>query len=280
MPDSLIYLGACESLRDDSMWNALKAKGAKVAFGWSKSVCRPFNVSTFQSLIDAMVPSYVPIGPIDEPKTAKEAYDGITDKLDDNYANCSENAQFQMRTSSSAWGAMYLVTTDIVNGGFETGDLTGWTHGGDYNYGVVTSHSYASSYSGALGRWDQVYHGQEQIPLAEPAGTEWIYQDVIVPSNATKLAFWYDIETYDTAVWDWVDMYILNTNNQTLQTVLYHAGKPGSNYGPYWHLGWTYVETDVTAYHGQKIRIWFDQRLDGWGDQQRVYFDEVRFIRQ
>ena len=90
------------------------------------------------------------------------------------------------------------------------------------------------------------------------------------------------METYDTAAWDWFDAYIKDTNGNTLMTVLSQAGKPGTNYGPYWTTqmadggtGWREVKVDISAYRGQKIRIYFDQRLDGYGDQQRVYVDDV-----
>jgi hypothetical protein len=31
--------------------------------------------------------------------------------------------------------------------------------------------------------------------------------------------------------------------------------------------GWQEVKVDIFAYRGQKIRIYFNQRLDGFGDQ-------------
>jgi len=68
-----------------------------------------------------------------------------------------------------------------------------------------------------------------------------------------------------------------------LLTILSRAGKPGSNYGPYWTTqmadggsGWREASVNISAYQGQKIRIYFDQRLDGYGDQQRTYIDNVR----
>ena len=85
------------------------------------------------------------------------------------------------------------------------------------------------------------------------------------------------METYDTAAWDWFDAYIKDTNGNTLITIVSRGGKPGYNYGPYWTTGgWREETVDISAYRGQKIRIYFDQRLDGWGDQQRVYIGDVR----
>lgn len=56
MKNTFFYLGACESLRNNTMWNVLMAKGAKVAFGWSQTVNRQFNTDTFARLIDPMLP--------------------------------------------------------------------------------------------------------------------------------------------------------------------------------------------------------------------------------
>lgn len=75
-------------------------------------------------------------------------------------------------------------------------------------------------------------------------------------------------------------MFIKDTNGNNLITVLSQAGKPGSDYGPYWTSGaWQKETVDISAYVGQKIRIHFQQRLDGFGDQQRVYIDNVALER-
>ena len=274
MKNTFFYLGACESMRDDSMWNALKDKGAKVAFGWSQTVYRSFNEAKFKELIDPMLPTDQNV----EPKTAKQAYDAISDK-DDSHAT---PAVLTMKVASAEWDNFVFQEGGLINGNFETGDWTGWTHGGDYDYRIIAgARKHGGNYSAALGRWDTAYHGYD--PTSEPFGYEWFYQDFTVPNNVTYLKFNWWMETYDTAIWDWFDAYIKDTNGNTLQTILYHAGKPGYNYGPYWTTqmayggdGWQEAVVDISAYRGQKIRIYFDQRLDGFGDQQRTYIDDVR----
>jgi len=279
MKNTFFYLGTCHGLENNSMWDALSAKGAKVGFGWSKSVCIPFDANTFQQLIDPMLPTEVTTAPV----TAKQAFDAIIDKIDDSIPNCSEGAELMMKTTSSEWENFVFYEGGLVNGNFETGDFTGWVTGADpgNNYKIVSgARKHAGSFSGALGRWDTAYHGYD--PTAEPLGYEWFYQDFVVPHNVTYLKFYWWMETYDTALWDWFDAYIKDTNGNILKTILYHAGKPGSNYGPYWTTqmayggtGWQEAKVDISAYRGQKIRIYFDQRLDGYGDQQRVYIDDV-----
>jgi hypothetical protein len=273
MKDTFVYLGACQSLQNDTMWNALQGKGAKVGFGWSQTVNRAFNTSTFAALIDPMLPH----NNAQNPLTALNAFNAVPNKTD---SAGGFNATLKMRTASTDWQNFVFVDGGIVNGDFETGDWTGWTHGANLSDGrnyqvVVGAHKHGGSWSGALGRWDSTFTGQN--PGLEPSGYEYFYQDFVVPSGASKLSFWWFMETYDTAVWDWFDAYLMDTSGNILKTLVSRGGKPGTNYGPYWTPGgWQYVETDVTAYRGQKLRIYFDQRLDGYGDQQRTYFDDVK----
>lgn len=275
MNNTFFYLGACHSLENTTMWNALKAKGAKVALGWSDTVDRNFNTEKFNELTGSMLPS----NSSEELHSATEAFDNIDDKVDGwcPFGICfgGDGATLTLKTASSDWNNFVFYEGGIVNGDFETGDWTGWIHGGDYNYRIIAgARKHTGSYSSALGRWDTSYHGYD--PTSEPLGYEWFYQDFVVPDNITYLKFYWWMETYDTAAWDWFDAYIKDTNGNNLITILSNAGKPGTNYGPYWTTSdWQEVKVDISAYRGQKIRIYFDQRLDGYGDQQRVYVDDV-----
>ena len=214
MKNTFLYLGACESLQNDTLWNALKAKGAKVAFGWSQTVNRGFNGTTFAALIDPMLPHTNP----PDPKSAKEAFDAVPNKTD---PFGGFNATLTMRTASAEWEKFYFAEGGLVNGDFETGDWTGWTHGGALSDGrnyqvIVGARKHAGSWSAALGRWDTAYTGANSA--LEPYGYEWFYQDFTVPSNATKLSFWWWMETYDTAIWDWFDAYLQTTGGATLKS--------------------------------------------------------------
>jgi hypothetical protein len=282
MKNTFFYLGACDSLANNTMWDALAAKGAKVVFGWSDTVSRSFNEDKFKELIEAMLPTDFSTDLL----TAKEAYDSISDKVDGwclfadvcigGNALFDGGATLTLKTATPEWNNFILYEGGIINGDFETGDWTGWIHGGDYDSRLISSAKlHQGDHSAALGRWDTVFHGEDSA--AEPYGYEWFYQDFVVPENVTYLKFFWWMETYDTAVWDWFDAYIQDTNGNTLKTILSQAGKPGNVYGPYWTTeGWQEVAVDVSAYRGQKIRIYFDQRLDGYGDQQRVYIDDVK----
>jgi hypothetical protein len=274
MNNTFFYLGACESLHNDTMWNALMAKGAKVGFGWSLTVNRAFNAAKFQELIDPMLPTDTNTSPL----TAIQAFNAIGTKVDPN----PPGAVFTMRTAAAEWNNFTFVPGGIINGGFETGDFTGWTLGasyvgGDSGYQIISgARQHSGSFSAALGRWDTAFHGIYD-PTAEPDGSEWIYQDFVVPQAATYLKFDWFMETYDTAAYDWFDAAIQDTSGNTLISIVSQGGKPGLDYGPYWTTGgWIEQSVDISAYRGQKIRIYFDQRLDGFGDQTRTYIDDVR----
>jgi hypothetical protein len=283
MVNTFFYLGACHSLDNDTLWDALRAKGAKVALGWSDTVARSFNTEKFNELAASMLPTDAN----NDPLTVSQSFDNINDKVDGwcPFGICfgGDGAEFTLKTASADWDNFLFYESGLINGDFETGDWTGWIHGGQNGQTwqlVISSRVNDGSFAGALGRWDTAYHGSD--PTAEPYGYEWFYQDFVVPQNVTYLKFYWWMETYDTAVWDWFDAYIQDTNGNTLVTILSQAGKPGTNYGPYWSTqiadggsGWREVSVDISAYRGQEIRIYFDQRLDGYGDQQRVYVDDV-----
>ena len=88
----------------------------------------------------------------------------------------------------------------------------------------------------------QIYNsGRPYGPAAggEPSGYDYMYQDVEIPSGShLSLQFSYNIQTYDTAAWDWFDVYIVDSaNNTILATVVSQDGKPGYDYGTYWNGG-------------------------------------------
>lgn len=205
MKNTFFWLGVCDGLKNDTLWNELHDKGAKVAFGWSGSVGNGFANGRCEEVLENMLPD----DEHTDPKTAKEAYDAVPDKVDDGFwifGWWTSGATLTLKTArpEPEWEKFVFAEGGIINGGFEAGDWTGWEHGGDYNYRLISgARKYTANYSVALGRWDTAYHGHD--PTSEPYGYEWFYQDFVVPNNVTYLKFVWWMETYDTAVWDWFD---------------------------------------------------------------------------
>lgn len=269
LPKSLVVINACESLFNDGMANAFLSKGASAYVGWTHSVDGAAQTIT-RTLFDRLAVH----------ETLQQTFNGwtIADRTDS-----SANAVLEFRGD----GSYELPRQRVTNGGFES-QLSGWTSGFESD-GYGTLGGYAITINGnvkagsnalRLGRWDQIYTGGisgPPQPGTEPSGTDWIYQDADVPSTGNpRLTFSYNVQTYDTAIWDWFDMYIKDPNTGTnLATVVSRDGKPGYDYGTYWNGGWKDVSFDLTPWKGQKIRLWFGNRQDGYGDQMAVFIDNV-----
>ena len=187
----------------------------------------------------------------------------------------------------------------LRNGGFETGDLKSWTAGftpggaptfpgfagpnGPYVSAVGEDHL-EGAYSARVGRWDQPYQGGGGLngpaqPGAEPAGTDWVYQDVKLPTSvqSIKLNFGSNIVTYDAGIWDWFDMSVQDADAGGVLMALKTAAapNPGPDYGLFYTTGWQNTAADLTPFAGKKIRLWFGNHQDGYGDQNAVYIDKI-----
>ncbi|MBK8147175.1 MAG: carboxypeptidase regulatory-like domain-containing protein [Acidobacteria bacterium] len=154
----------------------------------------------------------------------------------------------------------------IVNGGFETGNFTGWTAtttgsgwypwqvtatgGGDTTGGITTS----SPLFGTRSAWT----GFCCNPTNNP---EYIQQQVVLPAAQTASVQWSDkiqsnltsfcsVPACGSNVWR---VQVLNTSNVVLQTLYTFTANGGANY----NSGWVTHTVDLSAYAGQTIRIRF-----------------------
>jgi len=117
LQNTFFYLGTCQSLFNDSLWNALANNGAKVAFGWSETVDRAFNVNKFSELIDKMVPTTPQSPP--EILWAARAFEEVPVKID---PYTRYRATLTMK-AVTGWENFVFTEKSIVNGDFETGEL-------------------------------------------------------------------------------------------------------------------------------------------------------------
>ncbi|HVE58581.1 MAG TPA: carboxypeptidase-like regulatory domain-containing protein [Pyrinomonadaceae bacterium] len=154
----------------------------------------------------------------------------------------------------------------ITNGGFETGNHTGWTtqitgsnywtwavtpaNGGISEVGVTTSSPIQGSFSS---------HGG--FCCNTTSNPEYIQQQITIPAAQTAQLKWSDkiqsnLQTYCTPpacgsnVWR---VQILNTSNVVLQTLYTFTASGGAMY----NTGWVNHSVSLNAYAGQTIRIRF-----------------------
>src|SRR5204862_964809 len=130
----------------------------------------------------------------------------------------------------------------LVNGGFESGSLSGWTTAGGFTPRVVTS-AHGGSYAAQLGS------------TAAFNGNSTLTQTVAIPSGNSRLTFWYQPHCTDTVTYDQIQAQIRNTSGTTLATAL-NVCPTGT--------AWTQVTFDTSAYAGQTVVLWFNDHDDGY----------------
>jgi Tol biopolymer transport system component len=155
----------------------------------------------------------------------------------------------------------------LCNGGFETGDWSCWSHGGELNQQIVTTMAKSGRYSALLG--DPTYDCWNRVPL----GRAWVSQRFTVPRSPATLSFWYRLYSQDQLSNDSFDAYINGVR-------ILHDGNTTPTYGcnqPVYDSGWIQFTYDLSMHEGQSIELRFENvtREDGWFNTW-TYVDEVQ----
>ena len=146
----------------------------------------------------------------------------------------------------------------ITNGGFETGNLSGWQIYGNAPTPTVSTQAAAS------GRYG-VKLGDGSGEGFESSGNSAIKQLITNLAPLSTLTFSAAFGTTDSISFDWQDAYILNASGSILRT-LFHVDQ---------NLGWTNFSYDLSAFSGQNINVAFLVHSDGFGDQTQMLVDNV-----
>lgn len=137
---------------------------------------------------------------------------------------------------------------------------------------VSTGQAIDGSYSASIGKWGDPYTGGingPPIPGIEPVGNSILYADITV-NDGGIVAFKYQIESYDIARYNWLNVHVETPDGGTLPLVS-QAGAPGEDWGRYYKTPVPILKTyKLDKWRNQKVRLIFSVYQDGYGDQTRA----------
>jgi len=139
----------------------------------------------------------------------------------------------------------------IQNGGFETGNFTGWTRSGTTS---ISTTAHSGSYSAQLGS------------TSPTNGNSSISQTFTAPNGSTQLSFWYQVHCPDTVQYDWATATLKDNTTNTTTTIL---PRTCTNTG-----SWVQVSANVIAGHSYTLTL--TSRDDNYpGDPTYTLYDDV-----
>lgn len=164
-------------------------------------------------------------------------------------------------TNNDAWATPYdevftgtgspAPAPALTNGGFEAGDLSGWTTAG--SAAVTPAAARTGGYGAVLGS-------------TSPSAASTAAQTFTAPAGSSTLSFWYDVTCPDTVDYDWANATLQDVTTGTSTTVLANTCTSG--------LGWQNATTPVTAGHSYTLTL-TNQDDGAAGDPTYTYVDDV-----
>jgi len=139
----------------------------------------------------------------------------------------------------------------IVNGGFETGSLSGWTTTGAT---AVSTTAHTGSFSAMVGSGSP-FNGDSSIA-----------QTFTAPAGSTKLSFWYQVHCTDTVTFDWATATLKDNTTNTTTAVL---GRTCTNSG-----AWVQQTASITAGHSYTVTL-IDHDDNYFADPTYTLYDDV-----
>jgi hypothetical protein len=147
-------------------------------------------------------------------------------------------------------------TSPIVNGNFETGNLTGWgTHG--------TAGVSATSHSGA--------HAAIVGATTATNGDSSIAQTFTVPASGGTLSFWYNVYCPDDLIYDWATATLHDNVTGTTTTLLARTCNTNNT--------WVQVTSSLTPNAGHSVTLTLVSHDDDYpADPTYTLYDDVEIL--
>jgi hypothetical protein len=144
----------------------------------------------------------------------------------------------------------------ILNGGFESGDLSAWTPSGTTS---ISTTAHGGSYAAMIGS------------TAATVGDSAITQTFTVPQGAARLQFYYQVHCPDSLTYDWATAQLTDNTSGTTTTLLAPVCSNTS--------AWVQVVSDISAMVGHSVTLRLVSHDDGYpSDPTYTLYDDVRLL--
>ncbi|MEZ0064486.1 hypothetical protein ABIA32_000474 [Streptacidiphilus sp. MAP12-20] len=220
-----------------------------VTYDWATATLKDNTSNTTSTVLAKTCVSSSGWTQVSSGVTAGHSYTLTLTSHDDNYAGDPTYTKYDdvaLSTSGGGGGG-------ITNGGFEAGNLSGWTASGAAT-GVTTTNPHSGSDAAMLGS------------TSPTNGDSSIAQTFTAPSGASKVSFYYNVTCPDTVTYDWATATLKDNTSNTTTTVLAKTCVSSS--------GWTQVSSSVTAGHSYTLTL--TSHDDNYaGDPTYTTYDDV-----
>jgi hypothetical protein len=160
----------------------------------------------------------------------------------------SHTATYTLTVTTSSGGG----GNAIVNGGFETGDFTGWTRTGTTS--IVTSPVHGGTHAVRLGS------------TSPTNGDSKVAQTFTAPTGTSQVSFFYNIACPDDVTYDWATVTLKDNTTAATTTVLAKTCTLNA--------GWKQVTATITAGHSYTLTL-VSHDENNPGDATYTTYDDI-----
>ena len=172
-----------------------------VTYDWATATLKDNTSATTATLLPKVCQTNSSWVNINGSLTAGHSYTLTLTSHDDNYGADPSYTLYDDVTTTNT-----VVTGGITNGGFETGNASGWTVSGA-STSIVSSGCHGGTYCGRAGS------------TAATNGDSSFAQTFTVPTGKSQLSLWYKMTCPDTVTYDWAVITLKNNSTSTTTTV-------------------------------------------------------------